>query len=556
MSPRRIGGTLAATGLAAAILGGCASVPAVPISNDDKKLEEVRKLIDSRPLPRESCLLGGRGLALESKVALSDKALDAAVREIFSNVRAEWSKTRDLPPIDVFVVAGDDYDAYTNVENQIALNVAVLGKAESVDEIAFILAHEAGHVFLGHVAERRTKQKALKRAVGVAGEGITYGVMLANAKRVNTNPNSGFRVDSKLDKGDLGTMAAAASGARILTVLSAEVGDSLISRAQESEADQFAYDRMIAREYSREGAKHFYIELTASEHTRREQAAFLRGTVKETTKLAVAWAASDAGKVSGGMGTMVNLFAEPLGGALEKLLTEAVDPLKKRYDPVKERQDIATNYENAHYFSSKEVSKKDSRFRTDKKLAALVLEYAEASRYYQESDAAIANHDIDKASEFAKQPVLLRRTPILAALARARVAEAQGNFAEAALQAEKAAKSPNAPPEAFTIASRNRSFQGQHTAAFRLLDEGEKRFCTREPFLVARAGAAAFSGSEEAIRNAVRDCDATDDATIQNECYVAVKAKIGEVSGSSPTVPQSGSGSGSLLDMVNNLTKL
>ena len=79
---------------------------------------------------------------------------EAKVAALLTRIDAHWPYTRGQP-LQVHILGVDYYNAYSLPDGSIVVAFGLLDQAQSDDEVAFVLAHELGHVRLGHFAARR-----------------------------------------------------------------------------------------------------------------------------------------------------------------------------------------------------------------------------------------------------------------------------------------------------------------------------------------------------------------------------------------------------------------
>jgi predicted Zn-dependent protease len=103
-------------------------------------------------------------------------------------------------PIRYLIVRGDTANAFSVPGGTIYVNEPLLRLARNRDELAGVLAHEAGHMVLHHVA----KQMAAGNVVGTVGQ---IGSILGN---IFLGPLGGFAVDNGLNAAQQAKMASLA----------------------------------------------------------------------------------------------------------------------------------------------------------------------------------------------------------------------------------------------------------------------------------------------------------------------------------------------------------
>jgi len=98
--------------------------------------------------------------------------IDKELRIITSRILAVWSHT--APEFDMYLTSWRFYTPFTTLDGDLLVPIGFLQRAQSDDEVAFLLAHEISHLLLGHpmLLAEKTKQKktlrVLRKKSGVA----------------------------------------------------------------------------------------------------------------------------------------------------------------------------------------------------------------------------------------------------------------------------------------------------------------------------------------------------------------------------------------------------
>jgi beta-barrel assembly-enhancing protease len=74
---------------------------------------------------------------------------EAKVAALLAGIDAKWPYAKGQP-LQVHILGVDYYNAYSLPDGSIVVAFGLLDQAQSDDEVAFVLAHELGHVRLGH----------------------------------------------------------------------------------------------------------------------------------------------------------------------------------------------------------------------------------------------------------------------------------------------------------------------------------------------------------------------------------------------------------------------
>ena len=162
---------------------------------------------------------------------------EARVAALLARIDSHWPYGKG-PPIKVNILGVDYYNAYSLPDNSIVVAFGLLDQAQSDDEVAFVLAHELGHLRPGHfnaaVAEKKPQlastlgQAFLVSAALNSAGGAGSGLAGAAAKAGATNDFLHFLVGATAEPGH--------------------------TRAQEDEADCLGFDLSQEAAYSAESA--------------------------------------------------------------------------------------------------------------------------------------------------------------------------------------------------------------------------------------------------------------------------------------------------------------
>ncbi len=253
MTTRRA--SCAAALLAGLALAHCAAVDTV--TGGGSHVPEKGKMIDSLdrkaapPAPAPGAPDPGYAAARSHLVNgpgfMHAPELEAYVNDIMRQLQAQLPTPS--PPVKVFLSPVRSFEAEGSAEGGVVITLGTLSALHSTDELAFILAHELSHIYLGH-----------QRTRGELNDLTRKGAMLTDLAL-----NLESSVSSKQD-----TKAQIANQAVLLIA-----DDALFpawSRAQEQAADALGLDLMQRAGFSNIGATNV-MEILQSEDEKRAAAA-------------------------------------------------------------------------------------------------------------------------------------------------------------------------------------------------------------------------------------------------------------------------------------------
>jgi Zn-dependent protease with chaperone function len=160
---------------------------------------------------------------------------EARVLALLGRLDARWPYGKT--PVQVHILGVDYYNAYSLPDSSIVVAFGLLDQAQSDDEVAFVLAHELGHLRLGHfnsvVAEKKPQLasklgQAFLVGAALGAAGASSSVVGAAAKAGATNDLLHFLVGATAEPGH--------------------------TRAQEDEADCIGFDLSQAAAFAADAA--------------------------------------------------------------------------------------------------------------------------------------------------------------------------------------------------------------------------------------------------------------------------------------------------------------
>src|SRR6185437_14575605 len=164
---------------------------------------------------------------------------EAKVAQLLAAIDSKWPYAKGQP-LQVHILGVDYYNAYSLPDGSIVVAFGLLDQAQSDDEVAFVLAHELGHVRLGHFT---AKAQAPERAKPELASRMTQ-LYLANAAVSAAGANNSI------------IAAAAQAGATndLIHFLSNVMVEPDHTREQEDEADCIGYDLSEGSGYAADSA--------------------------------------------------------------------------------------------------------------------------------------------------------------------------------------------------------------------------------------------------------------------------------------------------------------
>ncbi len=168
---------------------------------------------------------------------------DAEIESILKEIIRPIFKVAGLNPnlINLYIVSSPDVNAAASLENSIFINTGLITKAEHVSEVIGVLAHETGHIALGHIVRLHD---SLKQASLIAMASMALGAVAAIAGAGPEALMGGFYAGQSMAMGAL----------------------THYTRGQEASADQAAIRYLNQLNWSTDGLVSFMKQLARQEY--------------------------------------------------------------------------------------------------------------------------------------------------------------------------------------------------------------------------------------------------------------------------------------------------
>lgn len=181
---------------------------------------------------------------------------EAKVAELLGRIEANWPYAKDAP-VQVHILGVDNYNAYALPDGSIIIGFGLLDMAQSDDEVAFILAHELGHIRLNHFDRSQARASGggqLSKAATVLAVGAAVGAA------------GGF---GGMDSAALDATRRATASNDLLNFVNNTMVSPDHSREKEDEADALGFDLANLAPYSAESASARVFDTIQADEDRR-----------------------------------------------------------------------------------------------------------------------------------------------------------------------------------------------------------------------------------------------------------------------------------------------
>lgn len=224
------------------LVGGDETTPLLQRVVDDPEAPRL-SLAEKNPHPRSIY-----GIDYNKwQTVVEDDALRDYVRSVTAKLAAQVPAIGDeAEEIDVFITSHNAAHVSATPANDILISLDILQSLENEDQLAFLLAHEIGHIALDHFKRDKVQEAQYRTSEIVKFMGFV-GQMMAKS---NLQRNAQGGVELETDE-----LAYAKSVRKIELVISAlqiaaeGVVDTAWSRRQENDADKLGLDIMAAAGY-------------------------------------------------------------------------------------------------------------------------------------------------------------------------------------------------------------------------------------------------------------------------------------------------------------------
>lgn len=427
------------------------------------------------------------------------------------------------PVRNVFIEASDRVNAFATANRDIYVSLGLLEAMETESQLAAVLAHEAAHIQLDHLArEEYFKQQ---RQLVSAGAGVAILAVQASQLRV-TGTTVGMSAAGRQQAAE-GTATLAATSWMINTI-SDDILNPRFKREQEREADLVAADLIVDAEYDADGIPDMLRRLGEVLDQREALVATLE---RERDKAAAKLAAS------GDPVTALNLL--PSIGIEFGLTTvnEIHARLAGSHPSPQERQEdaaayVAVRYEEKMYDPEQRGTDTE---RLERNVARLLPEKLRRGHHAaQKAKRLLAEGKLAEAKREASAAVgdLPHSAHSLTILALVQIAEGDNDAALRSLQTIDAKEIK--PKRTFELLAAQQVRKKRFGDAGRTLDAGERQFGDAEPFLPSRIIVAGAADDLDRARAYHEQCRPLESEQIKIACDQAI-APLG-IEGIEPVV--------------------
>lgn len=312
-------------------------------------LSQVRPAdIDNRIVQEEAQGLSNEGdnVASYEGLQLRMPSVEARLNEMLARVDTGWPHDRARQP-QTIVLASGEYAPSTFPDGTIAVRMGLLMRAESDDEAAYILAHELGHLRLGHFADDGDFRRKRQIASMI---GRVYAVVIAASEAEVTQRGDNYQITIDDERRVREQREAAAEANATLRQLMTLLLERPWARAEEDQADALAFDLIGASGFSPgPAAPAVFNNLNADYELRAEAGRHSREVLTHIGRTAMTEGNLTAAINGQGGSVLDSLRSSAMRLARDRLLEVAIGYLGQRHRTPEARIEGVANYAGRAY---------------------------------------------------------------------------------------------------------------------------------------------------------------------------------------------------------------
>ena len=477
---------------------------------------------------------GGGSLGLSDSISLGRyqtarirmPQTEAKVAALLGRIDAHWPYAKGQP-LQVHILGVDYYNAYSLPDGSIVVAFGLLDQAASDDEVAFVLAHELGHVRLGHFhtqAPERLRPEMASRM------GMLF---MAGAAASAAGAGSGV-ASAALEAGATNDLI------HFLTNVMVEPDHT---RAQEDEADCIGYDLSESASYAADSASAKVFDTIVADQQRHQAVIDTLGTqLKSQLGNALKNGSAVSMVMGGASGLRSGLMENGAQLAIGMAAAHAAQP-PPQHRPPEERKKGMAQYSADAYPEGAPLRDEQHTWLTSVRAApeyvqakAAVTAVSDAKRAraagkYDEAQAAIRQA---QATKFGTSPLVLNEA--------ARVHDDMGDIPGAERLFEQANASVDQTVDGYVDHVRMLYRVQQNERAMSVARAGITRFGNDDkPFISLQIAISKQAGNESEMEEYYARCVGYGNPALTKDCNLAAGKKA-DANGSAPSRPSLPSG--------------
>jgi len=450
---------------------------------------------------------------------------EAKVAELLAGLDGQWPYAKG-PPLQVHILGVNYYNAYSLPDGSIVVAFGLLDSAKSDDEVAFVLAHELGHVRLNHFAHQPNAEQQRAHLASTMGQLFT----VASALPIGGAPGAALS-------------AANQAGATndLIHFMSNVMIEPSHTRDQEDEADCIGHDLSQRASYAPDAATARVFDTIQADQQQRTRAVDgLDSQLK--TQLSQAITPSNAASfLSGSSSDMRTSLLEGAGRlALSAAANGSGGHDQPQHRPPEERKRGIAQYSAEAYpegapLRDEQHSWLDQVRATPEfaqgRLAVSAISDAKLARANGRYSVALAAIGRARRTAFGSAPLVLNEA--------ARLAADMGDHAASDRLFAQADASPDQTVDGYVDYARMLFLAQESDRAMQVIQEGASRFGDEKPFIALRIGVSRQQGRADLVQADLRTCQGYKNDNLTHDCRLAAGESADAPAASTPSIPTS-----------------
>ena len=457
---------------------------------------------------------------------------EARVKALLDRIEANWPYAK-TQPVQVHIVGIDYYSAYSLPDGSIMVGLGLLERAKSDDEVTFVLAHELGHIRLGHFIQNAGRAAQAEKNASRLGQ--LY--LIASVVNVGAQGLAGGGAGVVGGALDLAGRKADATSDYLHFLASAMV-EPAHSREQEDEADALGFDLSQMSGFSAESASaRVFDTIQADQQNRKALRDALAAQLKTQLGQAVNFNTAQ-GFLSGGLsgeGLRRGLLEGAGRVALGMAASRQGDGGPRHRAPEVRKKGIA-DYSADAYPSGLPLRDEQAAWLTQVRATKeyqdgeiTVAAERAAMKARGDGDYAAAEREIAKAArtQFASAPLVINEA--------ARIRDDMHDTARADALFTRAEQSPDQTVDGYLDHARMFYRIGQNDRAMAILLQGIARFGDDDkPFISLEVAVSRQAGHGDQALAYFNRCLTYPDPDLKKDCQDAAGDLAGKAHGAQP----------------------
>jgi beta-barrel assembly-enhancing protease len=446
---------------------------------------------------------------------------EARVNQLLASIDSKWPYAKR--PIKVQILGLNQYSAQSLPDGSVIIAFGLLETAQSDDEVAFVLAHELGHVRLNHFAAG-VKAQNRQQSMSKLGQVFVVGATMTGG------------VNSIRNGGGLGSLDAAAYAAGRRASAAEDllhfINDVMVtpswSRGQEDEADAIGFDLSLADSYAAESASaKVFDTIQADADNRAAETEALNAKMKEELGKAAGETAVQAAYSGGISGSGLRSSLLKVGGKMAMTAAANQSGGPKHRSPEQRKKGMA-DYTASAYPQGVPLADERTAWLTAVRSSpeyaqakVAVMAVNKAMRARAEGNYAAAQGELNRAmtTSYRSSPLVLNEA--------ARLQDDMGQIDASDRLFRSAHQSPDQSIDGYLDHASLLLRAARYDQADQIIAQGTQRFGNDDkPFISLQIAIADKQGRADRRDQLMARCGGYSDPALVKDCKLAAKQEM------------------------------